>query len=822
MGMSLPIAVSRKEETGMINIRASHCLIQLRRIFVVRNQAAMVTAVVMLICADSSAQVRLELVGAVANVNGNTCADEWTCTGVVTPVSDNCADAGLTSGLLGHDFGIKCFAQARDEQNPPGPFCPDPPTFMDGQAKSSTFVDGDNTQLVSVSWKNLALCQSYDDIETVDADSHVTFSLTFRVTDPAAPPGTPVIVYYSWDAFGGATTEHDCPFPPIDPSCPPGLDEDMVSASNTLLVNGADVLAGRFNLGSGTLLLDCNNLPLANPIASPFNIPGFNKKTNQGGVIASNVGSVVIVAMTSDVESHLRSPVRPGPTQVRHSEAIFNGTFRMSVGHLPPPPLPAPLPLQYADFSVDIGSDREISDDLPPAGPRLFDPGDCYQWNGPSVACVEDGIRDDATIFAGVDQFPLRTITGPPPACPSVIAQAPVCVGPWLQGGYFDLDAHDALEFSLANVLGPNLGPVSYFQSDCIDTTDHLAVSFDDDGATLYADPSCSIPARSDSPILGAIYGTTARRDEVVGIETIPLLSPPRAIPAIQYPIADEVGVHSDLAPNPDLGNNEDDDVDSLDMTVDPTICNVWYFSSDHEATGFDPANGTPLDPGVIYQAVPGGLPVMIVHPQLHLGLVLGVDIDAFEFVWLYNDRVNAVQLALLFSVDDDDPFTPGIDESGGLDPRMIYGSFMDGVSFPFLTSPLADDIDAISTWRNDLLPPVVVGACCEINGICSVVTQARCLSVPGNIFHGAGSDCADVNQNGAADVCECPFCRGDVNGDQKINGLDVQYFLDCILNHAAAVNCGCSDIDGDADVDLFDVQLFSSALLLGPIPPCP
>ena len=771
--------------------------------------------------APSYAQVRFQLAGAVTNVAGNTCADEWTCTGFGTPVQDNCANNVFAPGFLNHDFGIRCIANAHDEQNPPGPFCPDPPTFMDGFAKASTYLDGDNTQLVTISWTNLAHCQSFDDVEMVDAQSRLAAVLTLQVVDPAAPPGTPVIVYYSWDAFGGATTSHDCPIPPGDPGCPPGDDEDMVCATSTLSIDGNEVLGGRFNLGSGTLLDDCTGALLPAPITCPFGIPGFNKKSNQGGVIASSVGDMIVIAINSDVEAHLRVPVDPAPVYVRHSEASFRGMLRLTVGHFPPPPLPAPLPLQYADFSVDIGSDVELSDNLAPVGPQMFDPGDCYEWGGPSVVCVEDGIRDDATIFGGPDPSPSRFIGGPPPACPAIVASAPVCVGPWNPPAHFDLDGHDALGLSLSNILGQNPGPVPVFQSNCIDTTDHLAVSFDDDDAPQYADPVCSIPARSSSPISNAIFGTTARRDEVVGIETIPLVSPPRAIPLVPYPIADEITVHLDLAPNPDFGDTEDDDVDSLDMTVDPADCNVWYFSCDHEATLFDPINGAALDPGAIYEVVPGGSPAVVVHPQFHLGLPLDVDVDAFEFAWLFNDAANAVHLVLLFSVDDDDPTTPG-DESGGLDSRMIYASFLDGLSYPFLTSPLGDDIDAISTWRNDLRPPDTVGACCEPNGNCSLRRQANCLANPGNVFHGVGSDCADVNQDGQPDVCECAFCRGDINGDQLVNGLDIQFFLNCMLGQAGAINCGCANIDGDADIDMDDAQLFVQSLLLGPLLPCP
>jgi hypothetical protein len=508
---------------------------------------------------------------------------------------------------------------------------------------------------------------------------------------------------------------------------------------------------------------------------------------------------------------------------VTWSAAGFFGTLRLTVGHPPPPPLPPPLPLQYATFSIDIGSDTELSDFLPPAGPVAFDPGDCFEWGKPLGQCpLEDGVLDDLTLFNGMfDPAPAMFLHPPPnPNCNMGITSAPLCGGILGTQNYFDLDGHDTLDVSLANVLGANPGPVPFFVSDCIDTTDHLAISFDDDEPLNYADPTCHVPTQSFSPMLSRIYGTSADRDEVIGIEAIPLISPPRAIPVFPYPIADESTVHPRLAPNPDLGNAEDDDVDALDMVIDPSVCTFWYVSADHEANG-DPNAGVILDPGNIYMRQGLLPPALVVDHALHLGLPDGVDIDAFEFAWLYNDAANAIHLALLFSVDVDDPGFPG-DQSGGLDPSLVYASFMDGVSFPFFTQPLGENIDAISTWRNDLLPPPSLGACCQANGACVVTDLTTCIGGIGNVFRGFGTDCADINQDGAADTCECLNCRGDLNGDGAINGLDVTPFVNCYIG-TSTVNCGCADMDASAGMlTPADVDLFVFALLNGPLTPCP
>jgi hypothetical protein len=70
-----------------------------------------------------------------------------------------------------------------------------------------------------------------------------------------------------------------------------------------------------------------------------------------------------------------------------------------------------------------------------------------------------------------------------------------------------------------------------------------------------------------------------------------------------------------------------------------------------------------------------------VIDHAIHLGLPDGTDITGFEFVWLRrcnpgNPTSCQDRLALLFSVNEDDFMTPA-NESGGLDPRMIYASFM-------------------------------------------------------------------------------------------------------------------------------------------------
>jgi len=61
------------------------------------------------------------------------------------------------------------------------------------------------------------------------------------------------------------------------------------------------------------------------------------------------------------------------------------------------------------------------------------------------------------------------------------------------------------------------------------------------------------------------------------------------------------------------------------------------------------------------------------------------------------------------------------------------------------------------------------------------------------------------------ANVC---YCLGDMNGDGKKDGRDVQKFVGCIL---AGGDCSCADVDQTGGVNLADVTEFVSDLLTGP-----
>ena len=57
-------------------------------------------------------------------------------------------------------------------------------------------------------------------------------------------------------------------------------------------------------------------------------------------------------------------------------------------------------------------------------------------------------------------------------------------------------------------------------------------------------------------------------------------------------------------------------------------------------------------------------------------------------------------------------------------------------------------------------------------------------------------------------------FCPGDMTGDNKRNGADVQAFVKCLINPNG--NCLCADVNLDAQVNMADVAAFVNQLLAG------
>lgn len=454
----------------------------------------------------------------------------------------------------------------------------------------------------------------------------------------------------------------------------------------------------------------------------------------------------------------------------------------------PPPPIPPAIPpiefppgyepppdgpSQELLFSIDIGSDTEVSNTLLfPTAPPVFDPGDLYRQFGPPMPLPTNGVFDDEALLGGT--------AAPTPFGP----YAPYCVFPSppqpLPIDFLDVDGTDTLDVDLSQFLDPRLPLDEHLPRLSLATQfdpTYLLVSFDDDGAEPYWS-FCSVPFSSPSPVVSDTFGSTAERDEVVELFSDPLSRSVPDVPAM-YEALPERGVHISLAGNPDEFNTQpDDDVDALDATWTDYTARYWYYSVDHEAAGDPLAAGLPFAhvPHSVYmadRAAPGDQR-LVVDGGIHLGLRDGTDVDAFEFVVigpLDADSQPGLRTALLFSVDDDDP-TTAADESGGLDPAAIYASFLDGRHTLYAETELGEDIDAIAAGF-------------------------RSLAVDQYLPDPGPTPCNE------ADLV-APFGTLDID--------DVLAFLDAFAQGDAAV----ADLTGDGTLDIDDVLQFLDAFARG------
>lgn len=564
----------------------------------------------------------------------------------------------LTPNWIGGDFGFLCDAHAREKKST------FPQSVTSSQAFTMVRVNGDNSQAMNIRWFYEARAFT-NSLEGYSAHAGNNEDLTLNFTVSGLSPGTPVTVYYSYTIFGAGLTRHE------------DVKEDSVNAKSTLTINGTEVLNGTYDF------------------QNPPGLSGWNNAINVLGSINTSAGANVTIDVSSDLWAQIELPGKPYAFGSMEDQSVsdFTGTLVLSLTPLNPDGNGNNLNNGQMQFSVDIGSDAELSD--PQAdNDEVFDPGDAYPLGGPLLTSGgANGVRDDQSIF-GID-------VNPTPPDPSQATAAPVGNGvPYtsVYTHYFDMDGLDNTENQISQLqYGPGNGHIAAFADQCIYNAEYIFVSYDDDSASHYVDPMGSIPVNSVSPYASSIYGKTTNSDEVVEWDFVPFY-PTSWLATLN--IYDEASIHPNMPPNPDVGSQDDDDVDALDLIDQPQTCDVWYFSPDHEAPG--PNGNGFLNWGSIYEVQSGGGYLEVVNAITNLGLPDSVDVDAFEFAWVWDTLTQQNSLSLLFSVDNDDPMT-SYDESGGLDPRFIYASFLDGTHFAYYSSPLDDDIDAISTYPNSL-----------------------------------------------------------------------------------------------------------------------
>lgn len=351
-------------------------------------------------------------------------------------------------------------------------------------------------------------------------------------------------------------------------------------------------------------------------------------------------------------------------------------------------------------FSLDIGSDTEWSD-FNSTNNNVFDPADIYIWK--SNAATPH--FDDSNLMGG-DPAPTVGVMG---------TEAPLCSGDALadiETDFLDIDGIDQINLDLRNFeLGQEESPPVFADVpdyQCITDADFIQVSLEEDENRYYAwqDPGamtfCSFPTADG---LLALNGQTTPKNEVLsGLTSYNSTSSSYDI--VDFGLVNEAELHPLLSPNPTMSDiSGNDDIDALDNLLFhstdieepmPPDCSFQYFSVDNEAT-------LGLNAATIYVQdlnVPASFQAVVLPD--HIGIADGTDIDAFEFVWLpdnspENNNPSSFRfLGLVFSVDADDPET-AVDEAGGLDPGILYVSYLDGKYELFSRYYAAEDVDALT-----------------------------------------------------------------------------------------------------------------------------
>ena len=526
--------------------------------------------------------------------------------------------------------------------------------------------------------------------------SSVPFHTELDFTIDGVPAGTPVTVYYTIKLRAGVFPE------------PEAVHDDFANLFDITIDLGpirAVPLPGR--------PLRYLGLPISAVRESIFN-----------GQITWTAGTPLTLKISSGTDAGINPPPigggGMGDVIEDWASSWVLGTLSFWVGS--PPPVPEVFEPQV-DFSVDLNSPNALTGFV--GGIDVFDPGDAYLWRQPAMGIPTNGILNDLwctdpAVGGGMQFDPWPDPALLPPGVPPLGSGQPLAQ---VLTQYFDLDGHDSLDLDLSMLIPPAqpLTAPMFLTASCVHPVEYVLVSFDDNGPNNYLinTPMPDHPFTRPSTLLRTTFGQASRQDELIGIlfAPDPLALPALVSPTLQFAITDEQGLHGDLMPNPlssMTGQTDDDDVDSLDVQYDAgRPCGFWYYSVDHEATGqmsLPPAGlPGPLDPGTIYLARPNARSLPVVVASIHLGLQPGVDLDAFEFVRFDMPPYNG-QFGLIFSVDTDDPGTVA-DESGGLDPTVIYGSLLNGLSFP-VTASLGEDIDALAVSRELIYPLSNPGPC--------------------------------------------------------------------------------------------------------------
>lgn len=524
---------------------------------------------------------------------------------------------------------------------------------------SHCYLGGDGSSALDIDFQNWASVYSLIEAPyNATAENEYWFNIELEIAPGGGfNIGDQVDMNFEYLIYGGGWTDHE------------DINEDPIATINSFNFNGNDLLGTSFNF------------------ANPPGMSGWNVVSN-AGTMQVTVGDVITLAFSSSHEAEINPPGKIHLGRMKDKAGCnLRGFMTLSFDPIVVSP---PFQDDYQsriEFSLDIGSDAELSDPNQ-NGNEVFDPGDAYLMNGPFMSTAQNGVKDDAMIF-GYDPNPV-------PGDPTTIV--PCGSGVFDPLPYFNLNGMDNMQTSLSSLLyGPGIPSISYFDDSLVFMARYLLISYDDDGPENWSYNSFgfqSVPVNSESPMAFDTYGKTSKADEVIAIDMDPYQIP--SFPFTIDSLWSEADIHPNLAPNPDLGEEQDNDVNALNYFLTQNIDGIFYFTANSEATHVNPVTLAPLNPGSIYELTGPGNFAEVVNPVTHLGLTDGVDINAFSFGWVHDSIQARLGFALLFSVDMDD-WTTTQDESGGLDPSMIYYSFLDGSHHEYSMMSFRDNIDAIT-----------------------------------------------------------------------------------------------------------------------------
>jgi len=183
----------------------------------------------------------------------------------------------------------------------------------------------------------------------------------------------------------------------------------------------------------------------------------------------------------------------------------------------------------------------------------------------------------------------------------------------------------------------------------------------------------------------------------------------------------------------------------------------------------------------------------------------------------------------------DDDAFNEVRGSSYWIDVQAVAGvqwrTFTVPACTPIYTGHIPSDLAALEGhfwgWHTS---PGPVAPCSPMNDACYGFVSAPSVTIPPN-------DCPDYSdwrkQPWECDTPEqsvqmafelltttpdaCATCPGDMDGNNVIDGRDIQAFVQCLLSGGLPWNqCACADVDCSRTVTLADIDAFVALLLSG------